>query len=153
MDAEVLAAIARLPESPQLHDAYVIGFRTKLLGLFPALVPAPVPADSSALPSSSKLVVNSAAASTMARGKMRVVHSEAEFARLRAYEGSSYAVCGCQIHVGGNGDTDSGVVLEGQTFCWAGDADSAELTEGVFDFERYQKTIKPLVLKAGRRGD
>jgi gamma-glutamylcyclotransferase (GGCT)/AIG2-like uncharacterized protein YtfP len=113
MDFEVLQAILDLPESPTTRPAIISGFRIKVWGIYPTLLPS----------HSGSVTVT-----------VWKVISEAHFDRLAAYETAAYRWDECDAVLEG------GEVLRGcRTFCWAGDPDSKELGDGSFDLERYQK--------------
>jgi gamma-glutamylcyclotransferase (GGCT)/AIG2-like uncharacterized protein YtfP len=113
MDPEVIQAVLSLPELPLTKPATIFGFRIKMWGIYPALIP-----------STSGQVV----------GFVWEVDSEKHFERLAAYETAAYTWIECEAVLDdGTARTDC------RTFCWAGNADSNELEDGSFDLERYQK--------------
>jgi gamma-glutamylcyclotransferase (GGCT)/AIG2-like uncharacterized protein YtfP len=121
MDPEVLQAILDLPEPPTTRPATISGFRIKVWGIYPTLLPS----------HSGSVTVT-----------VWKVISEAHFDRLAAYETAAYRWDECDAVLEG------GEVLRGcRTFCWAGDPDSKELEDGSFDLEHYQKYFKSSVTR------
>ncbi|KAH7117055.1 hypothetical protein B0J11DRAFT_443174, partial [Dendryphion nanum] len=108
--------ILESPELPRVMQRSVAGFSVKMWGIYPALV-----RDSSGAVS----------------GTVGKVTSEAQFLRLEAYETSVYTWCLCDVRL-----SNSEVLRNCRTFCWAGDPKSKELEGGNFDLERYQKYFK-----------
>jgi gamma-glutamylcyclotransferase (GGCT)/AIG2-like uncharacterized protein YtfP len=121
MDSEVIQAILKLEDLPLTTAATISGFKIKMWGIYPALVP-----DTSGL----------------VTGTIWKVDSEEHFDRLAAYETSAYDWVECDVTL-----EDGSVLLGCRTFCWAGRPDSNELEEGRFDLERYQKYFKPSVIR------
>ncbi|MCJ1476207.1 hypothetical protein MMC13_004873 [Lambiella insularis] len=121
MDPEVLQAILDLPELPTIRPATISGFRIKMWGIYPTLIPCH---------------------SGSVTGTVWKVTSEAHFDRLAAYETAAYRWDECDAVLEG------GEVLRNcRTFCWAGEPDSKELEDGSFDLERYQKYFKSSVTR------
>lgn len=122
MDAKVIQAILALCETPKTSPATLSGFKIKMWGIYPALIPSD-PSDQ---------VV----------GCTWKVDNENHFKRLAAYETAVYTWVECEAHL------DNEVILKDcRTFCWAGSPDSKELEEGNFDLERYQKYFKSSVVR------
>lgn len=122
MDPEVLQAILNLPDLPTTRPATIFGFRVKMWGIYPALVPC--------------------SSGSGVTGTVWKVTSEAQFDRLAAYETAAYRWDECDAVLEG------GEVLGNcRTFCWAGEPDSRELEDGSFDLERYQKYFKASVTR------
>ena len=121
MDPEVLQAILDLPELPTTRPATISGFRVKMWGIYPTLIPSP---------------------SGSVTGTVWEVTSEAQFNRLAEYETTAYRWDECDAVL------EDGEVLEScRTFTWAGEPESKELEEGSFDLERYQKYFKASVTR------
>lgn len=123
MDPEVLQAILSLPELPVARPAAIYGFRVKMWGIYPALVPA-------------------CSISEKVHGTVWEVTSQIQFDRLAAYETQAYRWGECDGNLEGD-ETINGC----RVFCWAGEPDSKELDEGSFDLERYQKYFKGSVTR------
>jgi gamma-glutamylcyclotransferase (GGCT)/AIG2-like uncharacterized protein YtfP len=121
MDPEVVQAVLNLPELPSTKPATIFGFRIKMWGIYPALIPS---------------------TSGQVAGFVWEVDSEEHFERLAAYETAAYTWVECEAVL------DEGTVCKDcRTFCWAGNADSNELEDGCFDLERYQKYFKSSVTR------
>ncbi|KAK7964454.1 hypothetical protein PG996_007849 [Apiospora saccharicola] len=132
MDPEVYQTVTKSPEAPAMRKGRITGFRMKMWGIYPTLVQV-VPG-SSAGPE--------AETDTRITGTYCMVDSHVHLDNLQYYETTKYKPVDCTIM------TEEGEELTNcATFGWAGDPDSAELEDGVFDFERYQKYFKPSVVK------
>lgn len=122
MDAEVLQTVAKLVSPPITRSGLVKGFRIKMWGVYPTVVPDE-------------------------RGVVAgiVWHTEnpSHLLRLQEYETGAYKLSDCEIEL-----EDGHRLLGAKIFCWAGDDDSPELEEGLFDFERYQKHFKPSLISS-----
>lgn len=117
MDAEVLQTVTKLATPPTTRSGLVRGFRIKMWGIYPTVVP------------DDRGVV---------AGTVWHTEDPPHVLLLQEYETGAYKLCECEIEL------EDGHMLPGsKIFCWAGDADSPELEDGVFDFERYQKHFKP----------
>ena len=121
MDPEVIKAILDLPELPTTNPATIYGFRVRMWGICPALIPSPY----------GEVV-----------GSVWAVTSEEHFERLAAYETTAYMWVECEAVL-----EDGTAIGLCRTFCWAGEADSKELEDGKFDLQRYQKYFKPSVTR------
>jgi gamma-glutamylcyclotransferase (GGCT)/AIG2-like uncharacterized protein YtfP len=121
MDPEVLWAISKAPEEPKTEKAWIVGFKIKMWGIYPALVPSP---------------------DRRVAGICWKLEDLSQLLNLQRYETDRYTPRPCTIYTE-SGDT----VYDGQTFFWAGDPESQELEDGTFDFERYKKYFKPSVVK------
>ncbi|KAF2749893.1 hypothetical protein M011DRAFT_465552 [Sporormia fimetaria CBS 119925] len=119
-DPEVLQAVLNLSERPTLKPATISGFRIKLWGIYPALVPCQ---------------------SGSVTGSLWTVTSGAHFGRLVAYETAAYKVNKCQ------GVSEGAPLKNCFTFCWAGHPESTELEEGIWDLKHYQRYFKPSVTR------
>lgn len=127
MNAKVLQTVTKLEDEPITQIGVVRGFRIKMWGIYPAAVP------------------DSDKHGTVA-GTVWHTDNPSHLTRLQEYETRAYKLCDCDIEV------EDGHKLPGsKIFCWAGEADSPELEDGVFDFERYQRYFVPSVLSAGNR--
>ncbi|RAR08644.1 zinc cadmium resistance protein [Stemphylium lycopersici] len=125
MDPEVLQAILNLPELPTTKRGSISGWRIKMWGMYPTLIPLSCHSSGSVTGTAWKLT------------------EEAQFDRLAAYETAAYRWDEWDMVLEGGGE-----VLRGcRVFCWAGDPGSKELEDGSFDLERYQKYFKPSVVR------
>ncbi|KAG8156962.1 hypothetical protein KVR01_013184 [Diaporthe batatas] len=125
MSPQVLQTVAKLENTPLTQKGIVKGFKIKMWGIYPAAIPCSDTVDTVA-------------------GTVWHVDEYSQLARLQEYETGAYKLYECEIEVEG-GEKLSGSKM----FCWAGEHDSPELEEGVFDFERYQKYFMPSVIAAG----
>lgn len=123
MDAQVLQTVAKLANPPILRSGLVRGFKIKMWGVYPAVVPDE---------------------QGVVEGKVWHADNPSDLLCLQEYETGAYRLCDCDIEVDGGHR-----LLGSKVFCWAGEADSPELEEGLFDFERYQKHFKPSVISSG----
>jgi hypothetical protein len=126
MDPEVLQTVLNLPQLPVVQEGYITGFRIKLWGIYPTLVPS--------MDDSSRIY-----------GRFWNVTQTNDVVRLTQYETDAYKMASVTIR--GKMDGASIVIPGGRTFCWAGKEDSPELKEGNFDLERYQKHFKSSVVR------
>lgn len=122
MDSQVLQKVAKLTSPPATRGGVVRGFRIKMWGIYPTVVP-----DEQAV----------------VAGTVWHTDDPSHLIRLQEYETRAYRLCDCEIEL-----EDGHRLTASKIFCWAGEADSPELEEGVFDFERYQKYFKPSVMSA-----
>ncbi|KAI9770502.1 MAG: hypothetical protein M1839_003183 [Geoglossum umbratile] len=121
MDPEILQSVLGLPELPVLQKGRIHGFKIRMWGVYPTLVPCD---------------------GCEVEGMIYKIESVLQFVRLEGYETSAYRWCFCTIEM------DDGTRVEyGRTFRWAGDLDSKELEDGEFDLSRYQKFFKPSMVK------
>lgn len=124
MDAQVLQAVANLDTPPTMRNGLVRGFRVKVWDIYPAAVPDE---------------------HGVVAGTVWHTDDPSHIFRLQEYETEAYKLRDCEIELeGGHRPSESKI------FCWAGEADSPELEEGMFDFERYQEHFKPSVVPQGR---
>ena len=119
MDPEVLQAVLRLPDPPTTTTpATIDGYKIKMWGIYPTLVPA----------------------QGTVSGVVWKLESKEHFQRLVMYESSAYTWSNCSAKL------EDGTVLSGcRTFVWAGSPDDENLKEGNFDLEQYQMYRKPAV--------
>jgi hypothetical protein len=122
MDPEVIRAIHNLAEPPAAKPATISGFRIKMWGAYPTLIPS---------------------TSERVAGSVWEVTSEEHLDLLAAYETAAYTLVKCEA-----GWEDATVLEHCRTFCRAGKADSSELEDGSFDLQRYQKYFKPSVTRS-----
>lgn len=115
MDPGFLQAILELSETPTMKRASITGFSVKMWGIYPALIP-----DKDGKVS----------------GMVWEMSSEAQFLELARYETSAYTWSECDVEL-----NDGGTLHNCRTFCWAGDPDSEDLEDGVFDLEHYRKNF------------
>ncbi|KAF4635697.1 hypothetical protein G7Y89_g2384 [Cudoniella acicularis] len=121
MDTEVLQSVLGLPDRPAIVKGEIKGFSMKMWGIYPTIIRS----------EEGKI-----------SGTVWKVDSESEFLRLQDYETDAYTWCLCDI------EQEDGAVLHGcRTFCWAGDANSRDLSDGSFDLARYQKYFKASVIR------
>lgn len=116
-DEDVLRAISGTNSTPKLRDCSIQGYGLKLWSVYPTLVPK----------ADGKVV-----------GKAWWCETETQFAALQRYETKAYTWAFCEIEMG-----DGEVVKEGRVFVWAGEPESADLTDGVFDLEVWRTNWKP----------
>ncbi|KAH9995347.1 hypothetical protein F4779DRAFT_607585 [Xylariaceae sp. FL0662B] len=116
MDPEVLQTVTGLATSPAMRDGSISGFKIKMWGIYPALVPRE---------------------GSRVTGRTCKIDDISHFQSLQQYETTRYKPCMCSI------EAEDGEVLENSmAFCWAGDPESPDLEDGTFDLERYQKNFK-----------
>jgi gamma-glutamylcyclotransferase (GGCT)/AIG2-like uncharacterized protein YtfP len=120
MDREVLQTVLGLPVAPDVGKGYITGFKVKMWGIYPALVP------------------NENNDGSKVTGTFWTVDHKDSETRLSNYETRAYKTTKVTI-----AESDGKATYEGRTFCWAGDIDSPDLEDGTFDFERYQQNFKP----------
>jgi gamma-glutamylcyclotransferase (GGCT)/AIG2-like uncharacterized protein YtfP len=123
MDTEVLQTILGLPSLPIVEEGRISGFKIKMWGIYPTLIP-----------SDDGQVV----------GTIWTVDDLHHFKRLIECETKAYTWRICDIY-----RQDGEVISGGRTFCWAGDPKSKELEEGSFDLYRYQKYFKSSTVRRG----
>lgn len=123
MDPDVVRVIAGTSAEPELHKASIKGFKLKMWGFYPTLVPGSV------------------------EDTVQGMYWQAENTRQRdliqRYETHRYKPAPCEISV----DGDRRTIENGLTFVWAGDPASNELKDGEFLLERYQLYFKPDIFK------
>ncbi|KAK4040313.1 hypothetical protein C8A01DRAFT_46297 [Parachaetomium inaequale] len=126
MDPQVLMAVAKLDNQPDLQDVWVEGFEMKMWGgMYPVLLPT-------------KTTDNNSGASHRIKGKAWRATTMDQCLRLHRYETSAYEAADCRLYHSGGGEPTKGLV-----FVWARDPASDQLAEGAFDLEHWQKTYKP----------
>jgi gamma-glutamylcyclotransferase (GGCT)/AIG2-like uncharacterized protein YtfP len=91
MDPDVLQTILALPSPPAVTRGSVSGFRVKMWGIYPTLVPS--------------------SPGEEVRGTVWHVSEARHFACLAEYETRAYAWCACEIR------REDGEVVAGRTFC------------------------------------
>jgi gamma-glutamylcyclotransferase (GGCT)/AIG2-like uncharacterized protein YtfP len=136
MDPEVLQAVLGLSRPPEMEPGYITGFKIKLWGIYPTLVPD-----------------TDGSGEGKVDGMVRTSERYEHLMSLGAYETSVYELCDCEIRKKGDGDESRADtrVVKGLTFKWAEDPQSSQLVEGSLDFERYQKYYKPSVVRRRSR--
>jgi hypothetical protein len=122
MDPEVLQTIANHPFPPILHHGYITGFQVKMWGIYPTVVPS----DNS---------------NHKVHGMFWNVPKARQVVSLAEYETEAYKVTPVIIYT-----EDGSVITEGRTFCWAGDLNSTDLSDGNFDLATYQMYFKSHVV-------
>lgn len=120
MDPEVLQTVLRLPDLPTTTPAIIDGYKIKMWGIYPTLVPA----------------------HGNVSGVVWKLGSEEHFKRLVAYETHAYTWSNRSAML-----QDGTVLFDCRIFVWAGLPDSEELEEGDFDLELYQMYFKPYVFR------
>jgi gamma-glutamylcyclotransferase (GGCT)/AIG2-like uncharacterized protein YtfP len=123
LDPEVLQTVLRLPDLPIMKPATIRGFRMKMWGIYPTILPT-------------------ASKNESVKGMVWEVTDENYFDRLAAYETVAYRVSECEAAL-----EDGEIVENCWTFCWAGKADSQELVDGEFDLEKWKRDLKHLVIR------
>lgn len=121
MDPSILQSVLDLSEPPTIQKGRITGFKVKMWGIYPTLVPGE--------------------AQDEVVGTASKIDSCEQFLRLRTYETSAYDWCYCTIEL-----EDGSTIDNCRTFCWAGSPKSRELEEGVFDLKRWQRYFKPSVV-------
>lgn len=119
MDPDVLRFIAQTPAAPELHKASIRGFKLKMWGPYPALIPGE-PKDA-------------------VQGVYWRSEDDGQLDLLQQYETDVYRPAACAIRAGEDGST----IRDGLAFVWAGDPASDELHDGEFSLEMYQLYFKP----------
>lgn len=123
MDPDVLSVVSDTSADPELHTASIHGFKLKMWGCYPTLVPG----DSG----------------DTVHGVYWQAENDRQLSLLQRYETHRYKPATCSIHV----EKDGSTIENGLTFVWAGDPLSSELTDGEFLLERYQLYFKPDAFK------
>ena len=111
MDPETLMKVLNLKEQPELRQASIVGYHTKLWGLYPALFGGPCNA--------------------VVQGMVYEIHTPEQVQLLQDYETERYVKTACRIKL------DDGSVVNGRTFMWR-QSNRDEVHEGVFDLKSYQ---------------
>lgn len=127
MDPDVIRVIAETSTSTELvvHKAMIYGFKLKMWGLYPTLVPGD--------------------AEDIVHGVYWQAESDRQLGLLQRYETHRYKLARCSIYV----EKDRRTIDDGLVFIWAGDPGSSELKDGEFSLERYQLYFKPDAFKQG----
>lgn len=123
MDPDVLRVIAVTSAEPELHKASIKGFKLKMWGFYPTLIPG--------------------SADDTVQGMYWQAENTRQRDLLQRYETHRYKPVPCEISIEGEGRT----IENGLTFVWAGDPASNELKDGEFLLERYQLYFKPDAFK------
>ncbi|ROV93306.1 hypothetical protein VSDG_06897 [Cytospora chrysosperma] len=123
MDPDVLRVIAVTSAEPELHKASIKGFKLKMWGFYPTLIPG--------------------SADDTVQGMYWQAENTRQRDLLQRYETHRYKPAPCEISIEGEGRT----IENGLTFVWAGDPASNELKDGEFLLERYQLYFKPDAFK------
>ncbi|TVY36186.1 hypothetical protein LOCC1_G006124 [Lachnellula occidentalis] len=129
MDPSQLKYITKLPHSttPALVPATITGFRIKMWSIYPTLI---------AVASSTPNTSAEKSDNTPVSGMLWKCETQAQFQSLMRYETDAYTWSFCTAQL------EDETLLEGvRTFCWAGEPDSAELTEGAFDLEHWRTCV------------
>ena len=92
-DPEVLEAVLSLPSTPTLNEGWITGFKIKMWGIYPTLIPSP---------------------EGQVSGKVWEVETKAQFDRLAEYETSAYTPCSCKIYL-----KDGREEANSRVFVWA----------------------------------
>ncbi|EEH21043.1 hypothetical protein PABG_03274 [Paracoccidioides brasiliensis Pb03] len=153
MDLDVLQYVLGSPRRlPPLRPARLKNYRMKMWGIYPTLIPSSNDSNNSSSSSGSKKSSGNESGGGKGNvdeisGALYLVEHPTHFALLEQYESSAYTWHHCVAEFtddGGSTTEQSG--FECRTFIWRGDPDSAELTDGRFDLEVYQKYYKPQLL-------
>lgn len=123
MDPEVLQSILDLSELPITRSATISGFRVRMWGIYPTLIPCH---------------------SGHVTGTVWKLTLDTHFNRLAAYGTAAYRWDECDAIL-----EDGETLRNCRTFCCAGEPDSKELEDGNFDLERYQRYFKSSVTRRG----
>lgn len=123
MDPDVIRVIAETSNEPKLHKASIHGFKLKMWGIYPTLVPGDT--------------------GDIVHGVYWQAENDRQLGLLQRYETNRYKVATCAIHF----DEDRRVIKDGLTFVWANDPGSSELNDGEFSLEIYQLYFKPDAFK------
>lgn len=116
MDPESTQQVLGLEKTPIFTRAQLKGFKTKMHGSLPALVPA---------------------ANSRTSGMVWKVETKEQLALLSEYETKALKIISCDVV------TDDGDLLHDcRTFCWNGDPKSEELRDGSFNLERNVQELK-----------
>ncbi|TVY84861.1 AIG2-like protein C [Lachnellula suecica] len=116
MDTDVLHVIAQLPKPPTMVPATVSGFQMKMWSIYPTLIKRD---------------------GFKVSGTLWKAEEEEQFLRLQSYETAAYTWCFCDVEL------EDGSVMTGcRTFCWSGEPESRDLSDGKFDLETYQREHK-----------
>jgi len=124
MDDEVLKHVLQLQDTPHLEKATIHGYKTKLWGIYPALIPE---------------------TNSIVRGMAWKASNKDQIMRLVEYETKAYKICSIPII------RDDGQVVDGNTFCWAGEPDCNDLKDGTFDLKKYQTYFKQALISRRQR--
>jgi hypothetical protein len=116
MDPEVLQVIMKSPDSLHLKPASISGWKMKMWGIYPAIVPSE--------------------ADSRIKGMAYLVESEDQYNHLAGYEIPQYVASPCKITIDGEQD-----IVNGETFAWNGAL--SDLVDGAFDLLDYQQNSKP----------
>lgn len=122
MDPDVIRVIAETSTEPELHKASIRGFKLKMWGFYPTLVPG-----------DTKDTVH---------GVYWQAKNSRQLGLLQRYETHRYKLAKCAIYV-----DDGSIIEDGLTFVWASDPGSSELKDGEVLLERYQLYFKPDAFK------
>lgn len=120
MNPTVVQAILRLPQVPILRPGKIYGFKKRMWGAFPALVPSQ---------------------GHEVQGVTFEMQDGEQFLRLQRYETSAYSWCFCDIET-----EDGSIIKGGRTFRWAGHPESSELEDTDFDMHRFEKRTLPSMI-------
>ncbi|EGY20729.1 uncharacterized protein VDAG_10289 [Verticillium dahliae VdLs.17] len=119
MDTDVLQAVVGIARRPTLHPGYIRGWRVRMYGTHPAIVPQ---------------MTLGRGGDVVVAGMVWECRSPKQLARLQEYETEAYILCSCEVILKGEGTA----LKNSEVFCWAGHADSEELTDGWFDLGWYR---------------
>lgn len=123
MDPDVIRVIAETSTEPELHKASIHGFKLKMWGFYPTVVPGDT--------------------EDTVHGVYWQAENNRQLGLLQRYETHRYRPATCSIHV----EKDGSIIEDGLTFVWASDPGSSELKDGEFLLERYQLYFKPDAFK------
>lgn len=121
MDPDVIRVITETSNQPDMHKAFIRGFKLKMWGFYPTVIPG--------------------GAEDIVYGVHWQAANDRQLGLLQRYETHRYKLAKCSIYIEKDGKTTS--IDDGITFVWAGHPGSSELKDGEFSLERYQLYFKP----------
>lgn len=127
MDSDVLRITARTAGEPKLVKASIAGFKMKMWGPYPTLVPGK--------------------SSEQVDGMLWQAENVRQLQYLQDYETNKYKSVKCKIRL--EEGERIGRIEDGVAFVWAGNPRSRELTDGKFSLEHYQLYNKSNYFRRG----
>lgn len=114
MHPTLLQTITGIPTPPITYSASITGWKIKIWGVYPTLVPS---------------------TSGRVLGVVWQCTSQEQFDRLEQYESSKYRWVECEAVLEGGDREEKKEVVKCRTFCWAGEEESEDLEEGEWDLK------------------